>query len=93
MSMRFDDSDDVRLRIVPRKGGARGVSRERDPWISFYEDVQIFLSTPFQTLPDRTREQPDEQIEKFSSGCPRRLYTPEIRILYFVYSPYHIFVI
>ena len=22
-------------------------------WIPFYEDVQIFLSTPFQTLPDQ----------------------------------------
>ena len=51
--MRFEDSDDARLRIVPRKGVARGVSRERVPWISFYEDVQIFLSTPFETLPDQ----------------------------------------
>ena len=55
--MRFEDSDDVRLRIVIRKGVARGVSRERVPWmciwIPFYEDVQIFLSTPFETLPDQ----------------------------------------
>ena len=46
MSMRFDDSDDVRLRIVPRKGVARGVSRERVPWISFYEDANF----PFNSL-------------------------------------------
>ena len=55
--MRFEGTDDVRLRIVPREGAARGVARERGCvdvyWIPICEDVQIFLSTPFQTLPDQ----------------------------------------
>ena len=55
--MRFEGSDDVRLRMVSREGAARGVSREGGCvdvyWIPTYEDVQIFLSTPFETLPDQ----------------------------------------
>ena len=56
--MRFRGTDDVRLGIVPREGAARGVSREGGCvdvyWIPTYdEDVQIFLSTPFETPPDQ----------------------------------------
>ena len=80
--MRFEDSDDARLRIVPRKGVARGVSRERVPWISFYEDVQIFLSTPFETLPDQkisgsNRTDKSENSEKFPPGVFTPAWNPE----------------
>ena len=55
--MRFEGTDDVRLRIVPREWAARVVSREGGCvdvyWIPFFEDVRNFLSTPFETLPDQ----------------------------------------
>ena len=65
--MRFEGTDDVRFGIVLREGAARGVSREGGCvdvyWIPFYEDVQNFLSTPFETLPDQKfPEQPGGQI-------------------------------
>ncbi len=51
-------------------------------WIPFYEDVQIFLSTPFQTLPDQkisgsNRTDKSENSEKFPPGVFTPAWNPE----------------
>ena len=51
-------------------------------WIPFYEDVQIFLSTPFETLPDQkisgsNRTDKSENSEKFPPGVFTPAWNPE----------------
>ena len=63
--------------------GPRAAFRERGLWmciwIPFYEDVQIFLSTPFETLPDQKfPEQPTNKSENFPLGG---VHTCKSRIL------------
>jgi hypothetical protein len=47
-------------------------------WIPFYEDVQIFLSTPVETLPDQKFPGATGQtnLKKSPPGCP---HLPEIQ--------------
>ena len=57
-------------------------------WTPFYEDVQIFLSTPFETLPDQKIPGATGRtnLKIFPSGGGVHIHLPEIQNTYPVLS-------